>query len=133
MLGSLLPIGVDRSDEEADAGLELGGGALEGLVVDWLRDAPVEGLGARELAADLAPAVPEADHVVEALARELVEVLGAPRRDVDAALAHHAHGVGVERLGAAARARRADGAAREVCAERLGHLRARAVAGAQEQ
>ena len=66
---------------------------------------------AGELGADLAHAVAERDHVVEALPGELVQVLGAPASDVDAALAHHAHRVGMQRLGVAARADRAHRAA----------------------
>ena len=89
--------------------------------------------GRRELGADLAHAIAEADHVVEALGGELAEVLGTPPRDIDAALAHHPHRVGMQRLGMAARACRAHRAAGQPLGERLGDLRARAVARAQEQ
>src|SRR4051812_33156236 len=132
----------DRVDEKADASAQLGGAALErrqGVLVGAglagrVRDAPVDLLGAAgELGADLAYAVAQADHVVEALGRELVEVLGSAPGQVDAAVAHHSHGVGVQRLWVAARARRAHGAAGELLGEGLGHLRARAVARAQEQ
>ena len=88
---------------------------------------------AGELGADLAHAVAEADDVVEAPAGELAEVLGAAAREVDPALAHHPHRVGMQRLGMAAGAGRAHRAAGQLLGERLGHLRARAVARAQEQ
>src|SRR4051812_42579156 len=106
-MGHLLPGCFDRADEETDAGLELGGGALERgprlLVASGLArgigNAPVDYLGcAGELGADLAHAIAEADHVVEAPAGELAQVLGAPPRDVDAAVADHAHCVGMQRL-----------------------------------
>ena len=91
--------------------LELGGGALErrvrrpvGRALERrVGDAPVDELGLRrELGADLADAVAQRDHHVEALRDELVEVLGAVAADVDAALAHHAHRVGMQRLRVAA-------------------------------
>ena len=81
---------------------QLGGGALEcgqGLLVASpararVRDAPVDSLGCSgKLGADLAHAVAQADHVVEAPAGELAEVLGATAGEVDAVRAHHAHRV----------------------------------------
>ena len=99
-----------------------------------IADAPVHRLRrAGELGADLPHAVAEADDVVEALVGELAEVLGAAAREIDPALAHHPHRVGVQGLGMAAGAGRAHRAVGEVFGQRLGHLRARAVAGAQEQ
>ena len=62
--------------------------------------------GAGELGADLAHPVAEADHAVEALAGELAQVLRAAAGEVDAALAHHPHRVGMQRLGMAAGAAR---------------------------
>ena len=51
-------------------------------------NAPVDELWVRrELGTDLADAVAQGDHEVEALGHELVEVLGAVRADVDPALA----------------------------------------------
>src|SRR5690606_13454880 len=44
----------------------------------------------REVRADLADTVAQADHMVEGLTGELVEVLGPAVADVDAALPHHA-------------------------------------------
>jgi hypothetical protein len=94
----------------------------------------VDQLGvAREFGADLAHAVAEADRVVEALIAELAQVLGAPAAEVDAALPHHPHGVGVKRLGMATGALSLDGVARELLDERLGDLRPGAVARAEEQ
>ena len=102
-------------EQEPDAGLELGRGAFErGIgraVVRALErrvgNAPVHELGVRrELGTDLADAVAQRDHEVEPLATELVEVLGSVRADVDAALLHDPHRVGMERLRIAARATR---------------------------
>jgi hypothetical protein len=62
-----------------------------------------------------------------------VAVLGATPGDVDAALAHHPHRVGMQRVRVAARASRADRAAGQLPGEHLGDLRARAIARAQEQ
>src|SRR5512132_1752673 len=96
-----LPSGVGRFDcldEKPDAGAEFGGGALERgqgfLVASWLAcgvgDAPMDQLGAAgELGADLAHAIAEADHVVEALPGEFAQVFGTTAGEVDAALAHH--------------------------------------------
>src|SRR3954465_497679 len=93
-VGHLLGGRVDRLDEKADAGLDLGGDPLErgqrlpiaaGLA-RRVGDAPMDRhRRAREFWADLAHPVAEADHVVEALALELVHVLGAPPCDVHAA------------------------------------------------
>ena len=89
----LLACRCEEREQEADAGLELGGGALErrvgGAVGRTLErrvgDAPVDELGSRrELRADLANAVAQRDHRVEPLGAELVEVLGAVGADVDA-------------------------------------------------
>src|SRR5687767_9727679 len=77
---------LDRLDEKADAGAKLGGGLLvrgqRFLVASGfarrIGDAPMDQLGwAGELGADLAHAIAEADHVVEALVGEFAEVLGA--------------------------------------------------------
>src|SRR3954464_2191313 len=109
--GHLLGGCVDGLDQEADARLDLGRGALErgqrlpiaaGLTCR-VGDAPMDRRRrARELWADLSHSVAEADHVVEALTRELVQVLGAPLGNVQAACAHHPHGVRVKWLGIAA-------------------------------
>ena len=96
--------------------------------------APVDELGVvRELGADLANAVAQRDHAVEALRGEFVQVLGAVGADVDPPLAHDADGVGMERFRVAAGARGFDRAVGLVFEERLGHLGPSAVAGAQEQ
>ena len=98
------------------------------------RDAPVDQpRAARELGADLAHAVAEADHVVEALAGELARgAWSAGPRCRCRARASRA-----PRWGAAAwggcRRWPLDRAAGQLLDQRLGHLRARAVAGAQEQ
>jgi hypothetical protein len=60
-------------------------------------------------------------------------VLGAPPAQIDPAGAHDAHRVGVQRLGVAPGAARLDRATAEPLGQRLGHLRAGAVAGAQEE
>src|SRR5215211_4603039 len=144
MLG-YLPCGrglFDRLDEKGDAGVELLGRALERgqrlLVASGLArgigDAPVDQPGRPwELGAYLAHAIAEADHVVEALPGELAQMLGATPGEVDVALAHHADRVGVKRLRMAARAVRAEGAVGQPLREGLGDLRARAVAGAEEE
>ena len=80
--------------------------------------------------ADLAHAIAEADDVVEPLPGELAQVLGAPPAS---RARHHPDGVGMQRLGPAAALAASHGAAGQPLAERLGHLRARAVARAQEQ
>src|SRR3954453_3441463 len=100
-------------DEEANAGAKLGRGALErgqrSLVASRsacrIGDAPMDELGcARKFRTDLAHAIAEADHMVEALPSELAQVLRATAGDVDPALTHHPHRVGVQRLGVATRA-----------------------------
>src|SRR5919197_1186858 len=97
MFGDLPPGCLDRVDEEADASLEFGGGALEGGqrlgvaagLACRVGDAPMDHVRrARELRADLAHAVAEADHIVEAPVGELVQVLRPLSRDVDAAFAY---------------------------------------------
>src|SRR5262245_27160521 len=91
-------------------------------------------LGMRgELWTDLSNAIAQRDHHVEALRNELVEVLGAVGADVDPALSHDPYGIGVQRLGMTTGARCGDRAARTLFEDRLGHLRAGAVACAQEQ
>ena len=55
-----------------------------------------------EVGADLAHAIAQADHMVEPLPDELLQVLGATALDVEAAFAHHLHGGRVQRLGMAA-------------------------------
>src|SRR3954467_8939048 len=132
----------DRLEEEADPALKLGRGALEGgqylLIAPRLATrigkAPMDQLRpAGKFRTYLAHAIAEADHVVEALCRELAQVLRPSARKIDAACAHHPYRVGMQRLGMAARAGRAQRAAGGLLGEGLGHLRARAVAGAQEQ
>ena len=130
-------------EQEADAGLELGRGAFERRVgravvralERGIGNAPVHEVGVRrELGADLADPVAQRDHDVEALRDELVEVLGAVRADVDAALLHHPHRVGMQRLRMAARATRPRPCPSDIVLEqRLGDLRPCAVPGAQEQ
>ena len=88
---------------------------------------------AGEFRADLADPVAQADHVPEPLPGERVQVLDPVPADVDAVLAHDQHRVRVQRLGLAARAGRLDHVPAELSEQRLGHLRAGAVAGAQEQ
>ena len=97
-------------------------------------DAPVRRRGvAGELGADLPHPVAQRDDPVEAGPGEPAQVLGRSPGDVDAPLGHDAHGVGMQRLGVAARAAGVDRAVRPVLEQRLGDLRAGAVAGAQEQ
>src|ERR687885_2413163 len=127
----------NQLEQKGDASGELVGGALEGGVglgvalalARRVGDAPVDELGvAGELGADLAHAVAEADHVVELFLGELTQVLGAPTAELDAALAHHPHGVRVQRLEMASGAAGLDRAAAELLDDRLGDLRAGAVA-----
>ena len=74
------------------------------------------------------------DHVVEALvARTRSRCLERRSERSMPAGAHHPHGVRMQRLGVASGAERLDRAADELLGQRLGHLRARAVARAQEQ
>ena len=80
-----------------------------------------------------ADAIAQADHVVEALPGEPAQALGTSPGDVDATRAHHTDRVGMQRLRVAPGAHGLDRATGEVLAERLGHLRARAVARAQEE
>ena len=87
----------------------------------------------RELGTDLPDPVAQRDHDVETLRDELVQVLGAVPADVDTALLHHAHRVGVQRLRVAAGAVGPNRSGRHVFEERLRDLRARAVPRAQEQ
>ena len=95
----------------------------------------MDGLGvAGELGAHLAHPVAQADHPVEALVGEHVQVLGRLSGQVEAVLvSHHPHRVGVHGLGMATGAVRLDDPAGPSPRQRLGHLRPRAVAGAQEQ
>src|SRR5215213_9773432 len=97
----------NQLEQERDPRGQLVGGALErgkaalasSRLTIGVRDAPMDQSGrVREIGADLADAIAEADHVVESLGRELVEVLGLPPAEIDAARAHHAHGVGMKRL-----------------------------------
>ena len=97
-------------------------------------DAPVDQLRmAGELRADLADPVAQRDHVAEPLPGELLQVLGPAPADVDAVLAHDPHRLRMQRLGTAARAGRLDRAPGQLSEQRLGHLRAGAVPGAEEQ
>ena len=111
-------------EQVADARLELRRGAFErggGGPVGWalargVGNAPVDELRVRrELGTDLADAIAERDHHVEAIGDELVEVLGAVAADVDPASLHDAHRVRMQRLGIAAGAGRVD-RARRTCA-----------------
>ena len=125
--------------------VELGGRLPEGgvarLVVavgvpgGGVGDAPVDGLGvAGELGADLAHPIAQADHPIEPLLGEHAQVLRAVPGQIDAVLVpHHPHGVGVQGLGVAAGAVGLDQSAGAGPGQGLGHLRAGAVAGAQEQ
>ena len=88
---------------------------------------------AGELGTDLAHAVAEADHVVKAPAGELAEVLGTATREIDPALSHHPHRVGMQRLGMAAGAGRAHHTGGQLLGQCLGHLGARAIARAEKQ
>src|SRR4051812_18152197 len=134
MLRSWLRGGSNAVEQKADTTLELVGDEVELVRRLRLADAPVERVrGAGELRADLAHAVAERDDVVEAVGLELAQVLRAPPRDPEAAVAHHAHRLGAERLRVAARAACADRAAGALLDEGLRELRACAVAGAQEQ
>ena len=60
-------------------------------------------------------------------------MLGAVPADVDPALPHHPHRVGMQRLRMAPGRRGCDGALRHRLEQRFGDLRSRAVPGAQEQ
>ena len=134
---------AERGEQEPDAGRQLGGRLLEqrvaGVVVGiagrGVGDAPVDGLGvAGELGAHLAHPVTQADHPVETLVDEHVQVLGRLSGEVEAMLvSHHPHRVGVHGLGMATGAVRLDDPTRPGDRQRLGHLGPRAVAGAQEQ
>src|SRR5262245_32398585 len=113
----------DRGQQEADATFEFGGDLLERAVASGVADAPVRrARGALELRADLADAVAERDDDVEAPGRELVQVLRAAAADIDPALAHHPHRLGVQRLRAAARALGRHAAAGARLDQRLRHL-----------
>src|SRR3954447_18445877 len=132
----------DRVEEEVDANVELVGHALERPMRLLLAAGPAAGvrkapmdlpLGTRELGADLAHAVTESDHVVERLARELAQMLGAQAADGQAATAHDAKRVRMQGLGSAARADRANRSPGEPLRQDLRDLRPRAVACAEEQ
>ena len=68
-----------------------------------------------------------------ACARKRSRCLVRRPRDVDAALGHHPHGFGVQRLRVAAGAARGDDVVAACVEQRLGDLRAGAVPGAEEQ
>src|SRR4051794_41021879 len=109
-MDSLLQRRVHRDQQEADTDGELLRDLLErrSALASRVGNAPVDRLGAaRELGADLADAVAERDHVVEALAGELAQTLGAPAGDVYPAAAHRVHRLVAQRLRPAAGARRA--------------------------
>src|SRR5262249_7852777 len=100
----------EQLQQEADARLELDGGALErGIrrsvaraVERRVGNAPVcEARLGREFGTDLSDAVAQGDHHVEALRDELVQVLGAIPADVDAALAQYSNRVRMQRFGVA--------------------------------
>src|SRR6516162_7521435 len=108
---------LDEIDEEGDAGRELSGGPLESPIALDVVSALARGIGnapvdrvrvARELGANLTHAVTQAHHVVEGLARELAQVLGASASQVDPALAHRPDRVRMQRLRMAAGAPRFD-------------------------
>ena len=107
---------------------------LAGALGGGVGDAPVDLLAnAAEIGADLADSVAEGDHVVEAISGELVEVLAAPARHVDAVLGHHTDCVRVQVLGAAAGAGDLDPVAGSVREEGFGDLGAGTVSGAGKQ
>src|SRR5215212_7890585 len=95
------------TEQEPDPRLEVGRGPFECAVRrpgartcrSRIGNAPVRALGVRgELGTHLAHAVTERDHHVELAGAELVEVLGPLSADVDAAGAHDADGVRMQRL-----------------------------------
>ena len=77
--------------------------------------------------------IAQRDHDVEALRDELIQMLDPVPADVDPALLHHPHCVGVQRLRMAAGRRSYDCPFRHRLEQRLRDLRTRAVPGAQEQ
>src|SRR3954466_10068697 len=87
----------------------------------------------RELGTHLADPVAQRDHGVEALPEKRVEMLAAAVAQVDAALLHDSYRVGGQWLRVASGAGCLDRTARHVVKQRFRDLRARAVAGAQEQ
>ena len=95
----------------------------------------MDGLGvAGELGAHLAHPVAQADHPVEVLVREHVEVLRLVTGQVDAVLvSHHPNRVGMQWPWIAPGAVRLDEPSGSNPRQRLGHLGSSAVAGAQEQ
>ena len=134
--------GREVGQQETYAPLDLVGDFLErgircGIVVaraGGVGDAPMGGdRRPRKLWADLAHLVAKGDHPVEAVTGEARERLRRTSRNIDAALGHGPHGVGMQRLGMAAGAPGLDRAGGAVLDEGLGDLRTGAVAGAQEQ
>ena len=89
--------------------------------------------GSGEDRTGLGGVVADGDHGIEALAAELVEVLGALAGDVDPPPGHLGRGERVDARGLGAGARRFVTLAAERAEDRLGHLRAGAVVGAEEQ
>src|SRR5487761_88769 len=121
----------DQRNEEADPRRQIGRDRLEDgiglfggpLLEPRVCDAPVHRLMlARELRAYLADAVAQRDDVVERLARELVQVLGPPARDVDASLGHGPDRVRVDALGMTSCAEDLHHGARDLLKEGLGQL-----------
>ena len=97
-------------------------------------NAPVDGLRvAGELGTHLAHAIAQTDDEVEALRREFLQMFGAATAEIDAALAHDADRLRVERLGVAAGAVYLNCSMRKMLQQAFGHLRPRAIAGAQKQ
>ena len=86
----------------------------------------------RELRANFADLVAQRDHVVEVVAAELRDGLGSRDGDVDADFSEHLDRIRMNRLRMTAGAEHVDGAARRVTKQRLGDLRASAVAGADK-
>src|SRR5215218_2572317 len=102
---------------KANACLELGSGALERGVVRAIgrsckcrvRDAPVHEVWVCwKLGTHLSDAVAKRDHVIEVLRRELVQMLGTLRADVDPSLPHDPNRIRVQLLGIGARASTSD-------------------------
>ena len=137
--------GGEGGEQEPDAGLQLGGGLLEGRVAGLVVAAawPAAGSGMLQWMVSGWPG--NSGQTSRTRSHRLItrskrwsantlEVLRALTGQVDAVLVpHHPHRVGVQRLGVAAGAVGLDQPTGASPGQRLGHLRAGAVAGAQEQ